>query len=432
VSEKPETFPPHYRWNFCALLVDYISFGIAFNFFDPNSILPAFVGQLTDSALVIGSVSTVFSGGWLLPQLVSARIINDKPRKKPYLLAGISGRVLFWLIALGLGFGLAQKSPVAMLALFFACLVLWAITDGIGSVAWFEIMAQAIPSQRRGRLIGTAQASAGLAGVGAGALIGWILSRLSFPGNYTLIFTLASMLLIPSTVALFLLREVPSSVTPQATDGPVEREPRFRRLITWLKLPFANPAFRHLLMCRVMVAMMGLAVPFYVQHATKGLGLPQAAIGNFVVAQTLAKVVASVLMGWVCERWGTRYVIRIGTAAAILGPLFALIAQLAGNRLAPVYPLAYVSLGIINSTWVMGFFNYVLEIAPEGLRPTYIGISNFVMGILTVVPMIGGWLLETTSYTVLFGSATVLVTAGFLLSLGLRPSLPVAPMEAQS
>jgi hypothetical protein len=100
--------------------------------------------------------------------------------------------------------------------------------------------------------------------------------------------------------------------------------------------------------------------------------------------------------------------------------------------LAPAYPLVYVFLGIINSTWIMGFFNYVLEVAPEGLRPTYIGISNFVMGILTAVPVIGGWLLEATSYTVLFGTATVLVATGFLLTLGLKPSVSVAPVEAQS
>jgi MFS family permease len=432
VSENSETFPPHYRWNFGAFLVDYVSFSIAFSFFNPNSLLPAFVGELTDSPLVIGSISTVFSGGWLLPQLVSARIINDKPRKKPYLLAGLSGRVVFWLIALGLGLGLGQASPAAMLALFFICLLLWAMTDGVGSVAWFEIMAGAIPSRRRGRLLGTAQVLGGLAGIGAGVSIGQILSHLSFPSNYTLMFALASTLLIPSTVALFLLREVPSRAIPQETDAPAEKEPRLRRLITWLKLPFTNPAFRHLMICRIMVAMMGLATPFYVQHATKELALPQAAIGSFVIAQTMAGVAASALMGWVCERWGTRYVIRIGSAAAILGPLFALIAHLAGSQLASAYPLVYVFLGIINSTWIMGFFNYVLEVAPEGLRPTYIGISNFVMGILTVVPVLGGWLLEATSYTVLFGSATVLVAMGFLLSLGLKPSLSISSAEAQS
>jgi MFS family permease len=432
VAENTQTFPPNYRWNFGALLVDYVSFSIAFNFFNPNSILPAFVGELTDSALVIGLVSTVFSGGWLLPQLLSARLINDKPRKKPYLLAGISGRVLFWLIALGLGLGLGQKSPAGMLGLFFACLLLWAASDGVGSVAWFEIMAQAIPPRRRGRLLGTAQVVGGLAGIGAGALIGQILGRLSFPGNYTLMFALAGALLVPSTVALFLLREVPSGATPAEADAAAEKEPRFRRLIAWLKLPFANPAFRRLIVCRIMVAMMGLATPFYVQHATKELALPEAIVGSFVIAQTIAGVAASALLGWVSERWGTRPVISIGSAAAILGPLFALVTHLADGQLTPAYPLVYVSLGTINSAWLMGFFNYVLEIAPEGMRPTYIGISNFVLGILTVVPMAGGWLLEVTSYSVLFGLATVLVAIGFLLSLGLKPSSSLAPAEAQS
>jgi MFS family permease len=431
VTENPKALPPHYRWNFGAFLVDYVVFGIALNFFNPTSLLPAFVGELTDSALVIGSISSVFSGSWLLPQLIAARIINDKPRKKPYLLAGLSGRAAFWIIALGLGFGLGQRSPAAMLALFFICLALWAMTDGVASVAWFEMMAQAIPFKRRGRLIGTAQVASGLAGIGAGAWIGQILSHLSFPGNYTLIFALASTLLIPSTVALSLLREVPSSAVPQEANEPAKKEPRLKRLATWLKLPFANPAFRHLMICRIMVGMVGLATPFYVQHAIKELRLPQSAVGDFIIAQTIAGVAASALLGLVYEHWGTQQVIRIGSAAAILGPLFALIAHTASGQLTPAYPLVYVFLGIINSAWVMGFFNYLLEIAPEGMRPTYIGISNFVMGTLTLTPVMGGWLLERTSYTILFGLATALVAAGFLFSLGLKPPSSAARVEAR-
>jgi MFS family permease len=431
VSTQPETLPPHYRRNFAALLVDYFTFGIAMNFFNPNSLLPAFVGELTDSAFIIGSVSSAFSGSWLLPQLVAARIINDKPRKKPYLLSGISGRVMFWIIALGLGLGLGQKSPAAMLALFFTCLIAWAASDGVASVAWFEIMAAAIPSNRRGRLLGTAQVLSSLGGIGAGILIGQILTHLSFPGNYTLTFALASTLLIPSTIALITLREVPSDIPQEETSEPIEKQPSSKHLITWLRLPFTNPSFRHVMICRIMVGMMGLATPFYVQHATKELLLPQGIIGTFVIAQTVAGVAASAILGWTCEHKGTQHVIRIGSAAAIMCPLFALATHIVGSHLAFAYPLAYVFLGIINSTWVMGFFNYLLEIAPEGMRPTYIGISNFVMGILTLVPMLGGWLLEITSYTVLFGTATVLVTVGFLLSLGLKPSLSIPPAKAQ-
>ena len=83
MSENPEILPPHYRWNFAALLVDYVCFGVAFNFFNPNSVLPAFVGELTDSNLMIGLVSAVFSGSWLLPQLVTGRLINDTDSAGP-------------------------------------------------------------------------------------------------------------------------------------------------------------------------------------------------------------------------------------------------------------------------------------------------------------------------------------------------------------
>jgi MFS family permease len=426
VTENQETLPPHYRWNFGAFLVDYFTFNVALNFFNPNSMLPSFVGVLTDSAPVIGAVSTVFSGSWLLPQLIGARIINDKPRKKPYLLVGISGRILFWIIALGLGLGLGRTNPSAMLALFFACLALWATLDGLGSVAWFEILARAIPSRRRGRLIGTAQVLGGLAGIGAGWMIGRILERNPFPNNYTLIFALAGTLLIPSTVALLSLREVRNddTQTPKPNQA-VEKGPWFKHLIAWFKLPFVNPAFRHLMTCRILVGMMGLATPFYVQYATKELTLSPGVIGSFVMAQTIGGVAASAILSPICERRGTRPVIRIGSAAATMGPLFALIVHTYGTEIAFAYPLIYVFLGIINSTWVMGFFNYLLEIAPDDLRPTYIGISNFVMGTLTLTPMLGGWLLERTSYSVLFGLAAVLVAMGFLFSLGLRPSLSI-------
>jgi MFS family permease len=430
VDKNLERLPPNYRHNFAAFLTDYIFFGIAFNFFNPNSVLPAFVGELTDSAPVIGLVSAIFSGGWLLPQLLAASVINDKPRKKPYLLAGISGRVMLWMIALALGLGLSRY-PAAMLAVFFVCLALWAISDGIGSVAWFDIMAQAIPAKRRGRLISTSQFVSGLAGIGAGAVISLVLAQWTFPRNYTLIFVLAGALLIPSTVALFTIREVPRKGTGSQEDG--KKSGGARQLYVWSRQMLADPAFRRLMICRLLVGTLGLATSFYVQHARVALQLPQSIIGAFVIAQTIAGVVASLVLGLVCERWGSQHAARLGSAAALTGPLFALLAHLAGGGwLVQAYPVVYVSLGIINSTWMLGFFNYLLEIAPDDMRSAYVGVGNTVMGVLTLAPIVGGWLLETTSYAVLFGLTTVLVTAGFLLTLGLKPPQHVRSFEELS
>ncbi|RLC67157.1 MAG: hypothetical protein DRI48_03025, partial [Chloroflexi bacterium] len=387
-----------------------------------NSVLPAFVGQLTGSAPIIGLVSTVFNGGWLLPQLATAHLINDKPRKKPYLLAGLSGRILFWVIALALWTGLARNAS-ATLILFFACLGLFAVSDGFASVSWFDILARAIPLKQRGRLISTGQFIGGIIGVGVGILVGLILERYLFPTNYALLFTLAGVALIPSVIALSLLRE------PQCEEADPETNGQARRI--WLEILSTDSNFRHLIACRLLVGMIELATSFYVVHAAQVLRLPQGIVGSFVTAQTLAGVAGSVVLGLVSERWGPRYVARVGAGTAIIGPLFALIVHLwATPWLTQAYPLIFAALGIVRNAYLTGFTNYLLEIAPDHVRPTYVGLGNTIMGILTLVPMAGGWLLEATSYTTLFSVTAALVSAGFLLTLRLKPAQQAPPCRS--
>jgi MFS family permease len=413
VSQDSGTLPPHFRWNFGAFLVDYVCFGIALAFANPGSVLPAFVVQLTDSAPIIGLVDTVFRGGWLLPQLAVARLVSDKPRKKPYLIAGFTGRVSLFVMALAAWFGLAQR-PAAMLILFYICLGVFTSFDGLSSVPWFDIMARAIPLRRRGRLLGVGQVISGIAGVGAGVLVGLILDRRPFPQSYALLFALAGIALIPSTVALLLIKE------PKPEDTQPETSPQAKG--GWLNLLAIDPAFRHLMACRLMIGMMALANTFYVVHAADELHLPESIIGQFVSAQTLAGVIAGIVLSLVTERWGPRYVIRVGTAAAVIGPLFALTADVVRSEwLVLAYPLVFAALGVVNCTWMMGFFNYLLEIAPEHLRPAYVGLGNTIMGVLTLAPMVGGWILEAASYRVLFGTTAALLMGSFVLSLGLKP-----------
>ena len=416
MNKKSDNFPPHYRWNFTAILIDAACFGIAFALFDPNTVLPAFVRQFTDSALVVGLIGTVFNGFWLLPQLVTARLIVDKPRKKPYMVTGLWGRTLFLGIAVALWAGVGNY-PTVMLALFFSLLGLFALSDSVTAVAWFDIMAKAIPMKQRGRLLGTAQLISGVAGLGVGAAVAFILSnpRLPFPSNYALIFALASVVFIPATIALRSVRE-PSGDSP---GGEVKIQQK-NGLLTPLR---EDPLFRRLMIARLLIGMIGLATPFFVGHAMDVLSLPISIVGSFVAAQTLAKAVGGLVFGLVSDRWGPRFVIRMGGIAAMMCPLFAGVVHLVGSDwLIGIYPFVYVMLGFAQASWVLGFFNYLLEIAPADRRPMYVGLSNTVMGVMTLVPTLGGWLLGVTSYEVLFGTTAVFVLAGVLISLTLKPS----------
>jgi MFS family permease len=423
---RPSTAPPpHYRWNFITFVVDYVFFSVALSFANPSSVLPAFVSQFTTSAPVIGLVSTVFNGCWLLPQLVAARAINDKPRKKPYLMIGMSGRITFWITALGLWLGLAQR-PNVMLTLFFVCLAVFTLSDSLASVAWFDMLARAIPLKRRGRLMGIAQMIGGVAGLGTGVAIALILDspRFAFPANYALIFTLAGLAFIPSAIALALLRETGTA--------KIETNRKKWGQTSWLTPALRDATFRRLMASRMLVGMVAMATPFYVVHATDVLHLPRAFVGTFVAAQQVTGAVSGALLGPMSDRRGPGSAIRIGSAIAVAGPLLALVAHTAdGGLLIQAYPLVYVALGVLGSTIMLGFYNYLLEIAPDDMRPSYVGLSNTLLGVLTLAPTVGGWLLEATSYTVLFGVTTVLVFLGFLIALRLGPPTQMAVAETE-
>jgi hypothetical protein len=68
---------------------------------------------------------------------------------------------------------------------------------------------------------------------------------------------------------------------------------------------------------------------------------------------------------------------------------------------------------------MLGFFNYIIELAPSGQRPTYIGLFNTIGGTLVVLPVAGGWLLQTTSYGALFALTATILAVAHGLSWGL-------------
>ncbi len=405
--------PPNYRWNFTAFTLDYAIFLLGFGFISPITVIPAFVSQLTNSAPLIGLASSVFNAGWTLPQLATAQLIKDKPRKKRFFYVGAPFRLAMPIIAIALWAGLANQ-PSAMLTLLFVGMGLFAMSDGFMTLVWFDIMARAIPVNRRGRLIGVAQFMGGVGGIGVGLLVGLILKNWSFAQNYALLFTCASVCIAFSTVATLLIREPPPE---EPHDGTV----RERR--NWFPLLASDRDYRRLMASRLLVGMTALAAPFYVIHATDGLHLPESIIGTFVIATTIGSLISSGVLGFVSERLGSRFIIHVSSAIAVAGPLIVLLIDLAGGgRLTWAYPLAFVAGGVARSAWMLGFTNYTLEMAPPGIRPAYLGMGNTLMGVMAFVPAVGGYLLQGTSYTVLFATATVLTLAGFAFTLTLRPA----------
>ncbi|TET55021.1 MAG: MFS transporter, partial [Anaerolineales bacterium] len=253
----------------------------------------------------------------------------------------------------------------------------------------------------------------GLLGLGAGVLISAIIDETPFPKDFAILFTIGFTMMIPSAIALFMLRE-------PAPEGKTE-DPALARKIGLFEPLKKDPMFRQLMLCRTLIAAGGLATSFYVGHATKQMGLPDAVVGQFVIAQTAGTMIGAAVFSFVAERFGPRFAIRLGSIAGAAAPLAALALHIAGGSLAPIYPLVYLFVGLVNAAWMPGFTNYALEIPPKGRRSAYIGLGNTLLSVMTFAPLAGGWLLEATSYHVLFGVTVAVVASGFLAAMRLRP-----------
>ena len=83
--------------------------------------------------------------------------------------------------------------------------------------------------------------------------------------------------------------------------------------------------------------------------------------------------------------------------------------------------------GVIISGSGIGFVNYVLEIAPEPQRPTYIALNGTLNGLLALLPIAGGWVVDITSYHVAFWISLGVAVAALLLSVQLKCLRSSAP-----
>jgi MFS family permease len=281
----------------------------------------------------------------------------------------------------------------------------------------------------RGRLIGIGQVVNGLLAIAAGALVAYLLSENGppYPLNYAAIFGLAGTAFFLSGLAITGMVEIPEAV-PETPTAPPAREFWPRLVELWR----GDPVFARAIVVRLLVGLSELAAPFYILHATQVAGIGAGVVGSLAAVGSIGATLAGVWLGRVAARTGSQRVIQITSGLSILPPVLGLgLAFLpATPMLLPVYIACYLILGMVNGSWLLGYFNYILDLAPPGGRPIYMGVANSMGGLLVAAPILGGWILDSTSYPVLFGLTVLPVVAAALSALNLPPVQGRAPAPA--
>jgi len=78
--------------------------------------------------------------------------------------------------------------------------------------------------------------------------------------------------------------------------------------------------------------------------------------------------------------------------------------------------LPFIFSGVYGAAGWIGYINYLIEIVPVELRPTYTGLMNTAMAVTSLLPVVGGLLVQVLGYQVTFAVTLATTAAGLLLT----------------
>lgn len=412
-ESSKKTTAPHVGFNFAMGLIHGILFQTGMAFSAPMSVLPVFLSHFTGSQGMIGLFSSLMSGGSVLPQLFVAHKLQNKPRKKPVLVVMIWVRAAIWLILGLLAYFCPPGQSIIVLVALLILLFGFSFAGGAATVPFTDIWGKALPATLRGRFFGHRQLWGSLTAIFAGYAVKRILADtdIPFPKNYAYLFLLSFAFIAMSYIALSSVREPKGQVS---TDG--------HRISVFVKkslrLPWEDRNFGIFIVTQLAVGFGAFALPFYVLYGKNELHMPTEQVGILVGAQMAGGIASNLLCAHLSDHVGNRIVIILTAVTMSLLPLLALLSAGVGWTLLVV---VFVLIGFSVNAGAIGFTNYLLEIAPEQLRPTYIALRGTLMGLTMFLPILGGLLIDAASYQAMFLVTLAVSIIGILLSLSLKP-----------
>ncbi|MCC5831281.1 MAG: MFS transporter [Phycisphaeraceae bacterium] len=348
----------------------------------PGLVLAWLMGAIGAPVYLIGLLAPVRETGSLLPQLaIAGRIRGAAVRKWFWVGAGLVQGIslLGMVLAIGLGEGAAAGWMI------IGCLAVFSIASGVGSVAFKDVTAKTIPKGRRGRLLAVRATTGGLlallAGLGLRALR-------EDPGVEVFVFLLlcAAGLWIIAAGLFALIKEQPGQ-----TDGG---RSALDEASAGFKLVSQNAGLRWFIVARGLLAMgVALAAPFYAGYVQDRTSGGAGGLGTLLIAVSLAAVISSPFWGRFSDASSRRVMISGGMLGAASAVLLLLVGTWPLTSAKPwAYGLVFILLGLAQAGNRLGRKSYLLDGAPADDRPTYVAISNTLIGVFTLAGAGLGWI----------------------------------------
>ncbi|MBI4182994.1 MAG: MFS transporter [Proteobacteria bacterium] len=367
---------------------------------DTATVISALVHGLSGSAFAVGAAAAIARYGWLFPQLVVGYLAERATRRMPFYMVGAFGRVACLAAVCAVLVLARELSVAAAVAAFFVAWTAYAFVAGIVAVPYNDIVARAVPSERRSRLLAARFFGGGLLAFGVASAARAILaSGIGDVTGYAFVLGLGAGLLLLSAISFVAAGEpeTPATAPPSSFGGFLRSGAAVVR---------RDRRFRLFLLSRWFGGLVVMAVPFYVVRAGAA-GAGPADVPLFLAAQTAGALLANPLWGWWGDRRGKRSLLELVAALGAVAPALALLLSdgLSREALIAGFVGVFFVLGAVGNGDTIAQLGYLMEISPDERRPAYSGFFNVLAAPAALLPLLGAAVAEGLSFTALFAVA---------------------------
>jgi hypothetical protein len=339
----------------------------------PGLVITWLLSVLAAPTALIATLVPLREAGSLLPQMALGGVLRAYPIRKWFWILGsaLQGScvVLMGVVALLSEGWLAGGLVVGLVALF-------SLSRGICSVSSKDLIGKTVPKTRRGRLSGLAASLAGGVSLAVGVFFAVQPKENLSVGAFVALLVVAGGAWIAAAALMAFLDEKPGAT---AGGGNALKE-----ALRSLRILRDDPSFRAFCIVRGLLASTVLSMPFYVllaRQATEGM---VASLGILMGASSIATLASGWAWGWLADRSSRMTIVVAGLAAGGIGCLTAAVSALEITVTASLwmYGGLFFLLGLAHTGIRLGRKTYLIDMAPQEQRASYVAVSNTLIGII--------------------------------------------------
>ncbi|MDP4192773.1 MAG: MFS transporter [Bacteroidota bacterium] len=377
--------------NFVCNLIDGALYSFAISFISLSAVTPVFVKKIGGSNISVGLLPVFWTVGFNFPQILIANYSSKQPYKKKLLLrTSLLQRVPWLLISFTSLFFIGKIESNIGLVIFFILFALAAVAGSLNLPGWFDLIAKLTPIHLRGRLFAFRSITGGALGIIGGWIVSMILSRISFPENYAILYLIAFIITMCSYIFLTLLKED----SPDDVHEEKGYKDFFRGLPRILK---EEKNFRNYLVADALLVTALMADVFYSINALSRFSLPDSYVGEFTIIIMGSLILGNLFFGYMADHFGHKLNLLIASLSTFSACFIALNAYSLN-----LYMIAFAGSAFTTSLQQVSRLPIIAELSAENNRQTYIALTNMITSPFSLSGIIGGWIANHYGYSYIF------------------------------